>query len=131
MFATNLRPCSQPSGAVGRLSLMGYVTRVVDPMWRSLVPCISSAETHVLALRLEHQRSERSAVPHWWLRLALHSTVDSPSFEGGSWLGVPSPLQLGEFTWRSCLRNTRRRYSCRPSRKRESPETSGLDEVEE
>lgn len=44
MCGTNWRPSSQSSSAAGRLNLTGSATRVVDPMWRSLVRCINSAE---------------------------------------------------------------------------------------
>lgn len=84
MCGTNWRPCSLPSGAVGRPNLMGSVTRVVDLMWRSLVRCISSAETQALAERRGLQRNERYGVLHWWLRHGLHNTVALHSFEGGS-----------------------------------------------
>jgi len=84
MFATNLRPSSQPSSAVERLNLTGFATQVVDLMWRSLVRCISSAETQAPAERRGLQPSEHYGEPPWWLRHALHSTVVSHSFEGGS-----------------------------------------------
>ena len=84
MCGTSWRQSSQPSSAVERLNSTGSATQVVDPMWRSLVRCISSAETQALAERRGLQRSERYGVPHWWLRHEPHSTVDSHSFEGGS-----------------------------------------------
>jgi hypothetical protein len=84
MCGMNWRQSSQPSSAVGRLNLTGSATQVVEPMWQSLVRCISSVETHVPAERRGHQRSVRYAVPHWWLRHGLHNTVASHSFEGGS-----------------------------------------------
>jgi hypothetical protein len=84
MCGMNWRQSSQSSSAVGRLNLTGSATQVVDPMWRSPVRCISSAETQALAERRGLQRSERYGVPHWWLRHGLHNTVASHSFEGGS-----------------------------------------------
>ena len=84
MCGMNWRQSSQPSSAVGRLNLTGSATQVVDPMWRSLVRCISSAETQALAERRGLQRSERYGAPHWWLRHGPHNTVASHSFEGGS-----------------------------------------------
>jgi hypothetical protein len=84
MCGTNWRPSFQLSSAVGRLNLTGSATQVADLMWRSLAPCISSAETQALAERRGLQRSERYGVPHWWLRHGLHNTVASHSFEGGS-----------------------------------------------
>ena len=84
MCGMNWRQSSQPSSAVGRLNLTGSATQVVDPMWRSLVRCISSAETQALAERRGLQRSERYGVPHSWLRPGPHNTVASHSFEGGS-----------------------------------------------
>ena len=84
MCGTNWRPCSQPSSAVGRLSSTGSATQAVDPMWRSLAPCISSVETHALAERRGLQPNVRYGVPHWWLSHGLHSTVVSHSFEEGS-----------------------------------------------
>lgn len=65
MCGTNWRPLSQPSSAAGRLNLTGSATRVVDPMWRSLVRCINSAETQVPREGRGLQRSERYGVPHW------------------------------------------------------------------
>ncbi len=84
MCGTNWRQSYQPSSAVGPLNLTGSATQVVDPMWRSLVRCISSAETQALAERRGLQRSERYGVPHSWLRPGPHNTVASHSFEGGS-----------------------------------------------
>jgi hypothetical protein len=84
MCGTNWRQSYQPSSAVGLLNSTGSATQVVDPMWRSLARCISSAETLALAERRGLQRSERCDVPHWWLRHGPHNTVVSHSFEGGS-----------------------------------------------
>ena len=84
MCGTNWRQSYQPSSAVGPLNSTGSATQVVDPMWRSLVRCISSAETQALAERRGLQRSERYGAPHWWLRHGPHNTVASHSFEGGS-----------------------------------------------
>ena len=84
MCGTNWRQSYQPSSAVGLLNSTGSATQVVDPMWRSLVRCISSAETQALAERRGLQRSERYGVLHSWLRPGPHNTVASHSFEGGS-----------------------------------------------